>query len=83
MLLGYISLLDCLVFLFFLAPQLLLHVNTLELLSCIFYALPFIRKYISREICKCPGSSTCSDITLGSDTNTLSIHLRKISHEEK
>lgn len=44
MILGQVSLLDCLVFLVFLAPQLLFHVNTVELLSCIFYALPFIRK---------------------------------------
>lgn len=41
MILGQISYLDCLVFLLFLAPQLLLRVNIIELLICIVRALPF------------------------------------------
>ena len=41
MILGQISYLDCLVFLFFLAPQLLLNVNIFELLICVGQALPF------------------------------------------
>lgn len=44
MILGPISLLDCLVFVGFLAPQLLFRVNIIELLSCVSHALPFIRK---------------------------------------
>ena len=46
MILDQISYLDCLVFLVFLAPQLLLRVNIFELLSCVFKALPFFRKDI-------------------------------------
>ena len=42
MILGQISYLDCLVFLLFLAPQILLQVNIFELLSCIIQALPFL-----------------------------------------
>lgn len=41
MFLDQISYLDCLVFVFFLAPQLLLRVNVFELFVCIFRALPF------------------------------------------
>lgn len=44
MILGQISYLDCLAFLVFLAPQLLLHINIIELIICILKALPFIRK---------------------------------------
>ena len=44
MILGQISYLDCIVFLVFLAPQLLLRVNILELLACIIKALPFFCK---------------------------------------
>lgn len=44
MILGQISYLDCLVFLFFLAPQLLLHVNIFKLIACVFTAVPFVRK---------------------------------------
>ena len=47
MILDQISFLDCLVFLFFLLPQLLLHVNIFELLICIVQALPFF--------CECLG----------------------------
>ena len=42
MILDQISYLDCLVFLFFLAPQLLLRVNIFELLFYIVRALPFL-----------------------------------------
>lgn len=45
MILGQISYLDCIVFLIFLAPQLLIRVNIFELLVCILKALPFLRKY--------------------------------------
>lgn len=41
MILDQISYLDCFVFLIFLAPQLLLRVNVVELLVCILQALPF------------------------------------------
>lgn len=44
MILGQISYLDCIVFLVFLAPQLLLRVNILELLVCFLTALPFLCK---------------------------------------
>ena len=49
MILGQISYLDCFVFLFFLAPQLLLHINLLELLVCILQALPFFCECLLRE----------------------------------
>ena len=42
--LGQISYLDCLVFLIFLAPQLLIQINIFELAYCILSALPFFRK---------------------------------------
>ena len=41
MILGQISYLDCIVFLVFLAPQLLFRVNIFEVLICIIQALPF------------------------------------------
>lgn len=41
MILDQISYLDCVVFLIFLAPQLILHVNIFELLICIVQTLPF------------------------------------------
>ena len=44
MILDQISYFDCFVFLVFLAPQLLLHVNVFELLICIVQALPFFRE---------------------------------------
>ena len=44
MILTQISYLDCVVFLIFLAPQLLLRVNLFELLVCILKALPFFCK---------------------------------------
>ena len=44
MILSQISYLDCIVFLIFLAPQLLIGVNTFELLICIVQALPVIGK---------------------------------------
>ena len=44
MILGQISYLDCIFFLIFLAPQLLLRVNIFELLACIIQALPFFGK---------------------------------------
>ena len=48
MILGQISYLDCLVFLLFLVPQLLVQVNLLELAVCIIEALPFLRTLCSR-----------------------------------
>ena len=50
MILGQISYLDCIVFLIFLAPQLLLNVNIFELLTCIIQALPFFCKNSWRPI---------------------------------
>lgn len=50
MILGQISYLDCIVFLIFLAPQLLLQINTFELLLCIIQALPFFCKRLPRWI---------------------------------
>lgn len=47
MILDQISYLDCLVFLVFLAPQLLLRVNVVELLVCILQALPFVCEILS------------------------------------
>ena len=44
MILGQISYLDCLVFLFFLIPQLLLQVNLIELIAVASKALPFLCK---------------------------------------
>lgn len=44
MILGQISYLDCLVFLVFLAPQLLLNVSIIDLIICISKALPFVRE---------------------------------------
>ena len=42
MILGQIAYVDCLVFLIFLIPQLLLRVNVLELLEVALQALPFL-----------------------------------------
>ena len=42
MILGQIAYVDCLVFLVFLVPQLLLRVNILELLGVALQALPFL-----------------------------------------
>lgn len=44
MILGQISYLDCIVFLVFLTPQLLLNVNIFALAVCIGKAVPFICK---------------------------------------
>lgn len=41
MILGQISYLDCLVFLVSLTPQLLIHVNLIDLIVCVLCALPF------------------------------------------
>ena len=41
MILGQISYLDCLVFLLFLAPQLLVKINIFQLVFCVISALPF------------------------------------------
>lgn len=52
MILSQISYLDCIVFLIFLVPQLLLRVNILELFACAFKALPFFcEKWPSFYIC--------------------------------
>lgn len=45
MLLGPVSYLDCLVFLVFLAPQLLLNVGLIETVVVVLQALPFFRTY--------------------------------------
>lgn len=47
MILGQISYLDCIVFLFFLAPQLLLNINIFALAICIGKAVPFVCKSLS------------------------------------
>ncbi|KAJ8613328.1 hypothetical protein MRB53_037015 [Persea americana] len=44
MLLGQISYLDCLAFIVFLVPNLLLQVSIFELLKCAFFAVPYICK---------------------------------------
>lgn len=51
MILGQISWLDCLVFLLFLAPQLLFHVGFFATLICGLNALPFLRVYFSFGLC--------------------------------
>lgn len=51
MILGQISYLDCIVFLIFLAPQLLIKINLLELLLCVLQALPFLCKSKSPNLC--------------------------------
>jgi len=45
MILGQVSWLDCIVFLLFLAPQLIFRVGFFQTLSCGLQALPFLRKY--------------------------------------
>ncbi|KAL8789183.1 MAG: hypothetical protein Q9213_001290 [Squamulea squamosa] len=52
MILGQISYLDCLVFLIVLAPQILLHVNTVELLLCVSKALPFVVFQLPYQLCR-------------------------------
>lgn len=44
MILGQISWADCLVFVVFLIPQLLIHVGLLETAACGIKALPFLRR---------------------------------------
>ena len=54
MILGQIAYVDCLVFLVFLIPQLLLRVNVLELLKVALQALPFLcvwDKITARGLC--------------------------------
>ena len=73
MILGQISYLDCLVFLLFLVPQLLLRVNIIELLTCIVQALPFfceapceVATYLLTEsqLFNCHTTSSENDILL-------------------
>lgn len=45
MILGQVSWLDCLVFLIFLGPQLIIHVGFFPTLLCGFQALPFLRMF--------------------------------------
>lgn len=71
MILGQISYLDCLVFLIVLAPQLLLHVNIIELLICFLKALPFVRKFRPSNLHK-------SNLRVGSLPATVPILLGKI-----
>lgn len=66
MILGQISYLDCLVFLIVLAPQLLLHVNIIELVLCVSKALPFVCK-------SWPSSLHRSDLRVGSLPITVPI----------
>jgi len=47
MILGQISYLDCLAFVIFLGPQLLIHVNVLELIPFVLQALPFLGEQAS------------------------------------
>jgi hypothetical protein len=42
MILGQVSYLDCIVFLLFLGPQLLLRVGLIGTIICLFHALPFL-----------------------------------------
>lgn len=71
MILGQISYLDCLVFLIVLAPQLLLHVNIIELLTCVLKALPFVRKFR-------PSTRHTSDLRVGSLPATVPILSGKV-----
>ena len=50
MILGPISLIDCLVFVLFLAPQLLLQVRLYDTVACILQVLPFLRKSFSTRL---------------------------------
>lgn len=73
MILTQISYLDCIVFLLFLAPQLLLNVGIFELVTWVFSALPHIGT----------SSNTYSNfqiLTGCSSRYTLSIHSGKILH---
>ncbi|KAL8933177.1 MAG: hypothetical protein Q9216_006486 [Gyalolechia sp. 2 TL-2023] len=51
MILGQISYLDCFIFLVFLAPQLLLHVNIFQLLACVLKAIPFVLFQLPYQLC--------------------------------
>ncbi|KAL8762265.1 MAG: hypothetical protein Q9184_001713 [Pyrenodesmia sp. 2 TL-2023] len=51
MILGQISYLDCLIFLLFLAPQLLLNVNFFELIFCVLKAVPFLIFQLPYQLC--------------------------------
>lgn len=79
MILGQISYLDCLVFLVFLAPQLLLRVNPFELFVCVIQALPFL--------CKVAFESMCLDDPLAnlvdSVSNTIQLRVRALLYSEK
>lgn len=50
MILGQISYVDCLVFLVFLAPQLIFQVGLFRTVACGLRALPFLRKLYSDGI---------------------------------
>ena len=54
MILGQISYLDCIVFLFFLIPQLLLNVDIFELVYCGVLTIPFLCKLSSPFCIKSP-----------------------------
>lgn len=71
MILGQISYLDCLVFLFFLAPQLLLNVSVSELIISILKALPFVREF--------PGSLTQKPKRIEPVNNSLQTSLSALS----
>lgn len=53
MILGQVSYLDCVVFLIFLAPQLLYHVGLFGTLSCAIRALPFLSMFLPCYIPTC------------------------------
>ena len=52
MILGQIAYVDCLVFLFFLIPQLLLRVNFFQLITVAIEALPFLSTPTITRICR-------------------------------
>lgn len=67
MILGQISWADCLVFLIFLAPQLLIHIGLIETAICGIKALPFLRQYPEHSL-----SDSSRELTTN-DSNTTSV----------
>lgn len=51
MILDQIAWSDCVVFLIFLAPQLLIHVGLIETAKCALQALPFLGTFIDQRVC--------------------------------
>ena len=83
MILGQVSYLDCVAFLMFLAPQLLIQVGLLDTLVCGLCALPFLRECPietdSRRIAK----RQAPMLTPSSLPTSKAISLGEISHPEK